>query len=454
MAGTAQRLPPVSTARITWLRRLLALLQGVSPPLAARVAFTLFLRPLRRRLQQMDAATMAAARVHSLAAGSDQVQVYEWGAGPRSVIILHGWGSRASRFAPLAAALVARGWRVLALDAPAHGLSPGNSASLPQFMQAMDAVAMRLGPVQALIGHSLGALTIACRRPDSPPAWFSDLQRVVLISMPSGAPFLVDAFRDMFAIQEPTAQRMLALFRQRFGTTPDAYVASADTPPMRLPVLLVHDHTDDIVPFTQSQQLLTALPRAKLLATDGLGHSALTRDAATIDAIIDFLETDEQRAPVQVRLADLQNEADAAAMVLLLNTYAADPRGGSQPLPDTVRARLVSGLRAHPMARVWLAFDGTHAVGVCVSFIGYSTFQARPLLNIHDLAVLPGQRGRGTGRALLTAVEAAAAREGCCKLTLEVQDDNTPARQLYQNYGFQDVRYGDCGPTRFLAKPL
>jgi ribosomal protein S18 acetylase RimI-like enzyme len=157
---------------------------------------------------------------------------------------------------------------------------------------------------------------------------------------------------------------------------------------------------------------------------------------------------------VQVRRANLDDATDGAAIVLLLNAYAADPRGGGQPLPDEVQQRLVAGLRATPGARVWLAFDGTAAAGVCVAFLGYSTFQARPLLNIHDLAVLPAQRGRGTGRALLAAAQAQALTEGCCKLTLEVQEGNDPARRLYERFGFADVRYGDSGPTRFLGKPL
>jgi ribosomal protein S18 acetylase RimI-like enzyme len=157
---------------------------------------------------------------------------------------------------------------------------------------------------------------------------------------------------------------------------------------------------------------------------------------------------------VQVRPADFGDPADAAAIVFLLNAYAADPRGGGKPLPDAVQGRLVAGLRQSPGSRAWLAFDGRDAVGVCVGFVGYSTFQALPLLNIHDLAVLPGQRGRGTGRALLTAAEAQALAEGCCKLTLEVQDDNTPARRLYESFGFRDVRYGDSSPTRFLGKQL
>jgi ribosomal protein S18 acetylase RimI-like enzyme len=157
---------------------------------------------------------------------------------------------------------------------------------------------------------------------------------------------------------------------------------------------------------------------------------------------------------VQTRRANLDDPADADAIVRLLDSYATDPRGGGKPLPDDVRSRLVEGLQRTTSSRILLAFDGARAVGVCVGFLGYSTFQARPLLNIHDLAVLPGQRGRGTGRALLAAAEALARSEGCCKLTLEVQEDNSPARGLYESFGFGDVRYGNSGPTRFLGKVI
>jgi ribosomal protein S18 acetylase RimI-like enzyme len=91
---------------------------------------------------------------------------------------------------------------------------------------------------------------------------------------------------------------------------------------------------------------------------------------------------------------------------------------------------------------------------LAVCFFGFSTFQARPLLNIHDLAVVPEYRGRGVGRALLEAAEARAAERGCCKLTLEVQDANPRARQLYERYGFGDFVIGTPAPTRFLSKAI
>jgi ribosomal protein S18 acetylase RimI-like enzyme len=138
----------------------------------------------------------------------------------------------------------------------------------------------------------------------------------------------------------------------------------------------------------------------------------------------------------------------------MLDAYARDPRGGGEALPAAVRKRLVPGLASLPTSCAWLAFEDDAPVGVCVGFIGFSTFNAMPLLNIHDLAVLPASRGRGVARALLAAAEEHARASRCCKLTLEVQEDNHPARRLYESFGFRDVRYGDSGPTRFLGKPL
>ena len=156
----------------------------------------------------------------------------------------------------------------------------------------------------------------------------------------------------------------------------------------------------------------------------------------------------------EVRQADLADAADATAIVELIDAYARDPRGGGEPLPEDVRARMMPGLRAHPASLAWLAFSDGRPVGVCVGFIGFSTFQAAPLLNIHDVAVLAGFRGRGIAGALLQAAEQSARERGCCKLTLEVQEDNAPARRAYERFGFRDVRYGNSGSTFFLAKPL
>ena len=146
-------------------------------------------------------------------------------------------------------------------------------------------------------------------------------------------------------------------------------------------------------------------------------------------------------------------------MVRLLDAYARDPMGGGAGLPAEVRARLPDDLRqrtARGAALVLLARQdgpGGEAIGVAVCFLGYSTFRARPLLNLHDLAVLPDARGAGVGLALLEGVADRARARGCCKVTLEVREDNAVARRLYARAGFVDsAPDGARTRTLFLEK--
>ena len=152
---------------------------------------------------------------------------------------------------------------------------------------------------------------------------------------------------------------------------------------------------------------------------------------------------------LHIRPADLADERDARSVIALLNSYALEPVGLSKPLPRDVQERLIPALRELPRALVLLAFADDEAIGIAVCFFGFSTFRARPLLNIHDLAVLPQHRGKGAGRALLQAAEDHARREGCCRVTLEVLESNAGARALYRRFGFDDTTV-----SRFLVKPL
>jgi len=215
--------------------------------------------------------------------------VYEWdGAGP-TVIILHGWGSSAARFTLLAQALHAGGWRVLAVDAPGHGATDGHSSSLPQFMACLDAVVEHCGKPQALVGHSLGALAIACRYAAAPPGWADGLRSVVLSSMPQGAEYLLRKFIHLLGLSAATEQRLRARFLARFGRQPSEYAAMPGAGRIAARLLLLHDRSDDLIPYEHSRELATQLPAAQFVTTEGLGHSALTRDAATIARIVEFL---------------------------------------------------------------------------------------------------------------------------------------------------------------------
>lgn len=139
---------------------------------------------------------------------------------------------------------------------------------------------------------------------------------------------------------------------------------------------------------------------------------------------------------VSVRRANLGDGGDVDHYLHLLDAYARDPMGAGTPLPGDVVDRLRRDMPNHPTAHVLLAFADSEAVGFVTCFVGYSTFRAMPLLNIHDIAVLPAWRGRSIAGMLLRETEALGRSLDCCRITLEVRDDNPRARSVYDRAGF------------------
>jgi len=158
---------------------------------------------------------------------------------------------------------------------------------------------------------------------------------------------------------------------------------------------------------------------------------------------------------ISIDEADLDDPRHRAAVLEMTRAYARDPMGNGRDLPEATQASLVEGLREHPTTLIFIAFRGDRPVGIATCFVGFSTFAARRLVNIHDLHVLPELRRQGIGRRLLEAVELRARQLGCCKLTLEVQERNRVAQALYRRFGFGAGRYEpDAGTVLFREKKL
>jgi ribosomal protein S18 acetylase RimI-like enzyme len=152
---------------------------------------------------------------------------------------------------------------------------------------------------------------------------------------------------------------------------------------------------------------------------------------------------------------DYQNPLHRQALVMLLDAYAQDPMGGGEALASDVKERLCDDLAARKDAASFIAWQGDAPVGLINCIEGYSTFKARPLMNIHDIAVLPGHRGQGIGQALLGAAQRHARHRGCCKLTLEVLTGNARALKSYLDFGFEAYALDPAaGQASFMQKWL
>ena len=142
---------------------------------------------------------------------------------------------------------------------------------------------------------------------------------------------------------------------------------------------------------------------------------------------------------IQIIEGDLNNLEHAEHFSRLTASYMADEMGGVNPWSDEQKATAVREMTNHPCALILFAKADGKFVGICTCFYAYSTFIAKPLLNIHDIYVEDSQRGFGIGKKLVQAVEEIAAKKSCGKITLEVRKDNLNARDLYKSQGFTEA---------------
>ena len=153
--------------------------------------------------------------------------------------------------------------------------------------------------------------------------------------------------------------------------------------------------------------------------------------------------------------ADYHNADHADALVHLLDAYAQDPAGGGEALSDFSKAHLVKELASRPQAFSVLAFAGDQPVGLINCIEGFSTFACRPLVNIHDVAVLASHRGQRVAGQMMALVEKIAHERGACKLTLEVLAGNASAIRLYERVGFAGFQLDPAmGRAQFFQKWL
>ncbi|MBN9409107.1 MAG: GNAT family N-acetyltransferase [Burkholderiales bacterium] len=158
---------------------------------------------------------------------------------------------------------------------------------------------------------------------------------------------------------------------------------------------------------------------------------------------------------VAIVRVDYADPAHGDMLLAMLDAYACDPAGGGEPLSPPARDALLPGLAARPHAFSLLALRGGEPVGLVNCFEGFSTFAARPLVNVHDLVVASGHRGQRIGERLLAAVEEEARARGACKVTLEVLTGNMPAQRLYARTGFAGYELDPAmGQARLLQKWL
>lgn len=267
--------------------RILHQLERWAPPVAAELAYSMWLSPGRRkRLHRAEELVMAQARSTTLRVGSATVPVYAWGDGEKPVLLVHGWRGRAAELTEFVRELRSDERTVIAFDAPSHGAASRGKADIRVFARIIQQLHEQFGDFEAIIAHSFGspAATLALRQG-------ATAGRLVSIGGVAEMDYLADHFGRTLQLRPSTiAGLRRRVERRRFADVPDVWTSLSSTAhPVEIPLLIVHDADDPVVEVTQAHALAEAHPASTSLISQGLGHTRILRDDEVLNAVAEFI---------------------------------------------------------------------------------------------------------------------------------------------------------------------
>jgi pimeloyl-ACP methyl ester carboxylesterase len=268
-----------------WFRAIVRVL-SVIPPLGSAFGWRLFWQlgePARVRASEQ--AFHDSARVSR----DGDIVSYAWGEGEKVVLLVHGWRSRASRFAAIGSALVDRGYTVVSFDARGNGDSGGTRTHALEYAEVITALGQRYGRFDAIVAHSLGAVAtfIAVRHGVR-------TQRIVTIGAPHDFASVIRTFTTAIGMP-PAASRSLQRRVERWARplgvdVTREFVTELDPTSSSTPLLVVHDSGDREAPLEQAMQIAEAhTGPIETLITDGLGHNRIMSDPGVVERITRFV---------------------------------------------------------------------------------------------------------------------------------------------------------------------
>lgn len=271
----------------------LRVVDRVSPRRVDTILADLFLTPRRIRRPQREVEWLAsAARVDHVTALGHRVALWIWGDSDRgTVLLVHGWEGRGSQMGAIALALASEGYRVIAVDLPAHGESLGRRTNIVECAGIVEDLFRRFGHFSAIVGHSFGCAAVTASLPRGVTT-----DRLVFLAPANDYIHFGRFFSSILGLRPDTADRIRTTIEGRLGVTwnelqPDHVARVTD-----IPLLVVHDEHDREIPVEQGEKVARLWPDGEIVTTRRLGHRRIVRDEAVVARIVSRLTSREDLA--------------------------------------------------------------------------------------------------------------------------------------------------------------
>ncbi|MEZ5164042.1 MAG: alpha/beta hydrolase [Fimbriimonadaceae bacterium] len=214
------------------------------------------------------------------------MQGYSWGEGEKLAFLSHGWNGRAANLSAYVEPLLARGYRVLALDAPGHGESEGTICNAPRYAKCWLAVEEEYGSPQAMVCHSFGAMACTVAQ-----KWNLSVEKAVYLGPLSDIPKRFREFCRLCQFSDAETEEMLSIARKHFSEfVLEDFNGDVAAKNFTSQGLIIHDDQDQEADWAEGKAIADAWPNAQMFTASGLGHFRILRSQLVIKTVMDFLE--------------------------------------------------------------------------------------------------------------------------------------------------------------------
>jgi pimeloyl-ACP methyl ester carboxylesterase len=246
------------------------ILSYIYPGKASRLAYKFFSEPRSGRLlKEALPAILQEAEAEMIPYGDFVFQMYTWKGNDTKVLLVHGWESNASRWEPFMPYLKQSGCTIIAIDAPAHGLSSGVEFNMLRYAEFINATVQKVKP-NYLVGHSLGGATALYFQSHYPN---DIIEKLVILGAPCDLDTLLNNYMGMLSLNSNVFKLMQKHYIEHFRIKTYEFSGSLFASKIKIKGLIAHDVNDTVVSFKEGQKIAAAWPDAEFVATKGLGHS-------------------------------------------------------------------------------------------------------------------------------------------------------------------------------------
>ncbi|UFH35639.1 alpha/beta fold hydrolase [Flavobacterium acetivorans] len=246
------------------------LLSFVSPAKATQLAYSLFSNPRKGKLSKINLPkVLEEAEKETFRHKEHSFQTYTWKGNEKTILLVHGWESNASRWENILPYLQKSGSTIIAIDGPAHGLSSGTEFNIPQYAEFIDIVVQKFKP-QSLIGHSLGGKT--CLYYQS-VYQNNSLEKMVVLGSPSDFKIILNNYISLLSLNTKISKGLERHYLEHFRLQLDYFSGQLFASKIKIKGFIAHDMDDEVVLFEEGKKIACTWEGAIFIETKGLGHS-------------------------------------------------------------------------------------------------------------------------------------------------------------------------------------